>query len=466
MSIIGSDLMRTTDVYNNIKYTKILNKIDEEINNVSLDTRKIKNKDLYIGIKGENFDGNEFYEEALKKGATLLILKDGSLANREDIIAELEKNTQSIVLVEDPIKALGELACFKRSTFTKPVVAITGSAGKTSTKDMVYSVLKEKYNVHKTIGNQNNHIGLPLTILSMDDTKDILVVEMGMNHLGEISYLTNIAKPDVAIITNVGTAHIGNLGSRRNILKAKLEILEGLKPNGTLIINQDNDLLNEWYQKNKANYQLKTIGIKTNADFQALDIKENENESNFCCQRENYHVPIGGEHFIYNALMAIAVGTIFNLKTNEIQQGIDNFELSRNRMHLIEKNKITIIDDCYNSNFDSLSYSIKYLGSLFGRKIACLGTMLELGEFSEELHAKIGDVIVNEDIDILITVGNYTKLINDRAIELGFNFQNSYHCNSNDEAIALINKLKTPDDKILIKASQALNFKEIVQKVI
>ena len=199
MTIIGSGLMRTRDIYNNVKYVNILNKIDTEINNVSIDTRKIKKNDLYIGIKGENFDGNEFYQDALNKGASVLILKTGSLAVTDEVLDELKKKAQSIILVDDPIKALGELACFKRSTFTKPVVAITGSAGKTSTKDMVYSVLKEKYNVHKTIGNQNNHIGLPLTILSMDDAKDILVVEMGMNHLGEISYLTNIAKPDVAI---------------------------------------------------------------------------------------------------------------------------------------------------------------------------------------------------------------------------------------------------------------------------
>lgn len=455
--------MNINDIYENIECQEILNKVNGQINKVLIDTRKIKENDLYIGIKGENHDGNDLYEEAFKKGAKVAILSKIEIT--EELLQYLKDHDKCIILVADTIKALGSLAAFKRKKFTKPVVAITGSAGKTSTKDMVYSVLKEKYDAHKTIGNQNNHIGLPLTILAMDDSKDMLVVEMGMNHLGEISYLTKIARPDVAIITNVGTAHIGNLGSRENILKAKLEILEGLSKQGTLIINNDNDLLHAWYEKNQNNYHIQTFGIHNFADVQASNVQMDENESVFSCQNNTYHVPIGGEHFVYNALAAITVGNIFNLDYEEIQKGIEDFELSRNRMHLIEDEKITIIDDCYNSNFDSLSYSIKYLGSLFGRKIACLGTMLELGKFSEELHSQIGDIIKNEEIDILITVGEYTNLINERAILLGMPEENCYHCQNNGEAIALINRLKKDDDKILIKASQALNFKEIVEKI-
>ena len=455
--------MKSIDIYENIDAVEIINKIDTVINNISIDTRKIHDNDLYVGIKGENFDGNLHYMDAFNKGASIVIVSN--IEKTPELMDYLKNNNKCLILVKDTVKALGSLAKYKRSIFTKPVVAITGSAGKTSTKDMIYSVLKEKYNAHKTIGNQNNHIGLPLTILSMEDDKDILVVEMGMNHLKEISYLTNIAKPNIAVITNVGTAHIGNLGSRQNILKAKLEILEGLDKDGTLIINLDNDLLNDWYKNNKDKYNIKTFSIDKKSDFKATNITEEENYSTFICNDELYRVPIGGEHFIYNALSAISVGSILNLNHEEIEKGINNFELSRNRMHIIENNDITVIDDCYNSNFDSLSYSIKYLGSLMGRKIACLGTMLELGEYSEDLHAKIGDVIPKEDIDILVTVGDYTELINERAVSNGLKKENSYHFNNNEDAIKLINKIKESDDKILVKASQALNFKEIVEKI-
>lgn len=458
--------MKIIDVYDNIKYLKILNKIDGEIKNVSTDTRKIKEQDLYFGIKGENFDGNVFYKEAFSKGATVAVL------DKVEITLELEEylkeNNKSIIVVEDTIKALGDLARFKRKLFQKPVVAITGSSGKTSTKDIIYSVLNEKYNAHKTIGNQNNHIGLPLTILSLDEKTEVLVLEMGMDHLGEISYLTNIAKPDVAIITNVGTSHIGNLGSRENILKAKLEILEGLNKNGTLIINNDNDLLHDWYQKHNAEYNVITIGFKTDAQYKATSIKMHDNESEFTCHNLKVHVPVGGEHFIYNSLVALAVGDLFEVSKESILKGIGNFELTQNRMDTIydKENDITVIDDSYNSNPDSLKYGLKYLSSLPGRRIAVMGTMLCLGEFSESLHASIGDIIHEEGIDYIITVGEYTEFINKRAIELGLPKDHAFHYDDKKDAIKKINEMKQKGDKILVKASMLLQFKEIVQNII
>ncbi len=455
--------MKTLDIYNTIKYIKIYNKIDEEVNGIKIDTRKIGVNDCYIGIKGEKNNGNLLYNEAFKKGARLVILDE--FIESKEVIDYLKENNLSIILVKDSIKALGSIAKFKRESFYSPVVAITGSAGKTSTKDMVYSVLKEKYNAHKTVGNQNNHIGLPLTILGLEEDNEVLVLEMGMNHLKEISYLTNIAKPDVAVITNVGTAHIGNLGSRDNILKAKLEILEGLNPNGTVIINNDNDLLHKWYLNNKDNYKIITIGIKNTSDIMAREIVEEEDGSTFVFNGDIYSVPIAGEHFIYNALVAIAVGRLFNVKTDMIKKGILNFEMSSNRMNVSENNGITIIDDSYNANYDSMSYALKYLASLDGRNIAVLGTMKELGEYSRTLHEDIGVLISKEDIDILITLGDDAKYINDKAVELGFNKNNSYHFNTNQEIIDFINKIKTNNDNILVKASNSLNFKEIVNGI-
>ena len=457
--------MNTQAIYENISVVTVYNRVNKVINGVKIDTRKINAGDCYVGIKGEKNDGNKFYMDAFLKGATIVILDDYTI-NKEDE-KYLEENGKSIVVVEDSIKALGELAKYKRSLFKCPVVAVTGSAGKTSTKDIIYSVLKEKYNAHKTIGNQNNHLGLPLTVLALDESKEVLVLEMGMNHAGEISYLTSIARPDVAVITNVGTAHIGNLGCRENILKAKLEILEGLSPEGTLIINNDNDLLHEWYLDNKDKYHILTIGINNPSDFQASNIFLEEDGSTFTCNDFTYDVPVGGEHFIYNALEAIAVASIFDVDDKSIRKGILNFELSSNRMNIIneEARDITIIDDSYNANFDSMRYAIKYLSGLDGRLIAVLGSMKELGDYTEDLHRKLGKIIVDEEIDILITVGDEAKFINDEAEKLGFNKDCSYHFSLNSEALDCLNNILEKDDKVLIKASNSLNFKEIVDAI-
>lgn len=455
--------MNTLEIYKNLKIVKIINEINVDIENVTIDTRKVEKGSCFIGIKGEKTDGNLLYKNAFEAGASLVILEyfDESPEN----INYLKENNKSVIIVPSTIEALGLLAKLKRSEFFSPVVAVTGSAGKTSTKDMIYSVLKEKYKIHKTIGNQNNHIGLPLTILSLDKDNEILVLEMGMNHLKEISYLTNIAKPDVAVITNVGTAHIGNLGSRENILKAKLEILEGLNPNGTVIINNDNDLLHKWYLENKDNYKIITIGINEVSDYMPVIIEKGEWGTTFSCKNTIYKVPVGGDHFIYNALSAIAVANLFNVSTKEIQDGIINFELSSNRMSVSVTEGITLIDDSYNANFDSMSYAIKYLTSLPGRRIAVLGSMKELGKFSESLHRKIGALVAKEKIDILITVGDEAKFINEEAINNGYNKDTSYHFETNKEAIAFINSIKRSEDNILVKASNSLNFKEIVDNI-
>lgn len=455
--------MKSFDIYKTLDSINIYNKIDIDVKKITIDTRKVEENDCYIGIKGDNNDGNLLYMEAFSKGASLVILEDFKI---DEVISKyLIDNNKSIVVVKDTKLALGDLARFKRSLFLSPVVAVTGSAGKTSTKDMIYSVLKEKFKTHKTIGNQNNHIGLPLSILSLDNDNEMLVLEMGMNHLGEISYLTNIAKPNVAVITNVGTAHIGNLGSRSNILKAKLEILEVLDKNGVVVINNDNDLLHSWYLNNKDNYNIITVGIKNDSLYKAVIIEKNEFNSVISCNNEIYKVPVGGEHFIYNALVSIAVGSYFGVSTNLIKEGIVNFSLSSNRMSISCSNGITIIDDSYNANYDSMSYAIKYLASLNGRNIAVLGTMRELGEYSYDLHKKIGYVVYNEGIDILVTVGSDSEYINEGAIELGFDKNNSYHFNTNEEAINFVNSIKVSNDNILVKASNSLNFKKIVENI-
>ena len=431
---------------------------DEDIvcEDFSKDTRTIKENDVYVGIKGENFDGNILYEHALEKGAKVCVLQGVSVS--DDV--KIKYSDRAVVIVEDTIKALQQIAEYKRTLYDIPVVAITGSVGKTSTKDIIASVVGTQFKVLKTEGNLNNHIGVPLTILGLKD-HNALVVEMGMNNLGEISVLSKIAKPDIAVITNVGTSHIGNLGSRQNILKAKLEILDGLKEDGILIINNDNDLLNAWAKEYTGSVRIFTYGIENESDVMAKDIVLNEDSSVFEVSGKEITVPIGGKHFVYNALSAVLVGLKLGISMEKIKQGIQKFELSKNRMQLINlRDDIIIINDCYNANYDSMKASIEYLAKTKGkRKIAILGDMLELGEFSEELHKKVGEVVSENNIDILITVGEMGRVISNTAHANGTKV---YQCKDNEEAVSITKNLLQESDIVLVKASNGMRFIHIV----
>lgn len=454
--------MNLDNILKNITYKKVINRQNFEINKVCIDTRKIKPNDLFVGIKGKKYDGNKLFKEALIKGASICILE--SIIETDELKTYLQENKKTIIIVEDTIKTLGELAKYKRDLFIGKVIAITGSSGKTSTKDIIYNILKEKYNVYKTNENLNNEIGLPLSILEANLNCDYWILEIGMNHLNEISYLSKITQPNIAVITNIGSSHIGNLGNRKNILKAKLEILDGLKENGLVLINNDNDLLHKWYLKNKK-YIVKTIGIENKSDYQATNIKLKEQYSEFIVDKNKLKINTGGIHFIYNALIGYAIGKINNVNVKEIKEGINKLCLSKNRMNIIKKSKITIIDDCYNSNYNSCSYSLKYLGLFKNRKIAVLGTMKELGKHSKKYHKLLGKSIKEAGIDILITVGEYTNLINKEAEKLGLKKENSYHYKNNSDAINKIKEIVKKNDVILIKASHSMNFKEIVEKI-
>ena len=431
--------------------------------NFCKNTKEIEKDDVYIGIKGERFDGSKFYQEAFSNMAK------GAIINKIDGLETKHIEGKFLIEVEDTIDAIGEIAKYKREKYNIPVIAVTGSVGKTSTKDIIYSVVSQKYNTLKTQGNMNNHIGLPMTILKLKD-HEALVVEMGMNHLGEISKLTNIAKPTIAVITNIGTAHIGNLGSRENILKAKLEILEGLSEDGFLVINNDNDLLNKWNLENKR-YKVVTYGIENDSKFVAKDIEYKDNGSTYTLiennkEIENISVPVGGEAFVYNSLAAISVGTLLGIPMEKIKKGIQKFELSKMRLD-IEKTEqgYTIINDCYNANYDSMKSAIEFLKNAEGkRKIAVLGDMLELGDFSEELHKKVGEIVAQNNINILITVGKEAMLIAEIAKKNGVEHVYSY--DNNKDAIEKIKKILAVDDVSLIKASNSMNFKEIVSALL
>jgi len=309
--------IKVKDVLSICNAELLLGNEEDEIKNFKKDTREINIGDTYVGLQGEKLNGSDFYEEALKKGAKAVIIQNIEIEKR--ILGEYKDRI--IIKVSDTLEMLQKIAKYKRQMYNIPLIGVTGSVGKTSTKDILASVMSKKYNTLKTIGNYNNHIGLPLTILGLKD-HTAAVIEMGMNHLGEISKLTNIAKPTMSVITNVGTAHIGELGSRENILKAKLEILEGMEEDAPIVINNDNDMLHKWYLENKDKKHIITYGIDNKSDVMAEDIFTDERGSKFTVKIKSkpYEVEInvGGKHFIQNSLCAICVGLENNIPMEKI----------------------------------------------------------------------------------------------------------------------------------------------------
>jgi UDP-N-acetylmuramoyl-tripeptide--D-alanyl-D-alanine ligase len=439
-----------------------------DYDNISTDTRKIHDKSIFIALKGENFNGNSYVKQASEKGALICII-DEVIYKSEDI-----KDYTSIIKVQDTKKALLDLAKYYRSKLDIKVVAITGSTGKTSTKDLTAAVLGAKYKVFKTEGNFNNEIGLPLMIFKLDNSYQVAVLEMGMSNLGEIHSMADVARPDIAIITNVGISHIENLKTRENILKAKLEITDFFKEKNTLIVNGDNDLLSLLEEKN---FSLIKTGFENKWDFYAYDIVVNENSIDFKVKEkmqveESIHIDLPGKHNVWNALLAIACGTVLKMSLKEIKEGLRNLQTSDMRLDIIRGNKFTIVNDCYNASPDSMKAAIDVLMNIIGkRKIAVLGTMKELGEESYLAHKEVGKYAKGKGIDLLIALGEFGK-----AYREGFQERESHEkIKESDESFLqfedydsvvefLISYLKK-EDVVLFKASRAMKFEKIIEKL-
>lgn len=423
---------------------------DLDIVEFTQDSRKINQGAMYIPIIGERFDGHDFIDGAFNNGAAAVI------TNRD-----LSYHNKVVIKVEDTLKALQDMASYLRRNRNVKVIGVTGSVGKTSTKDMIYSVVSKKYATLKTLGNYNNNIGLPLTILRLQD-EEVLILEMGMNHLKEISELSYIATPDIAAITNVGTAHIGELGSRENILKAKLEIVDGMSKGSTLIINNDNDLLHDVTLEK---VDVVKVGIDCKSSFQAENVLLNENDSEFDIVfndiRKHVYVPVQGKHFVLNALVALAIGVNLGIDIDLCIEGIKDFELTKNRMDIINlKDNIILIDGSYNASEDSMKSSLDVLQNYKRRRIAVLADMLELGEYSKKLHNSVGEYVGKTNIDILICVGNEAKYIAESASK---QIKDVYCFENNEEVIKFIEDVLTGGDVVLFKGSNGMNLKEIVE---
>ena len=423
-----------------------------EISGICIDTRKITPGCLFICIKGERFDAHQFAQEAIDKGAAAVMI-------HEDIVIN-----GCAVKVENTSKALLDLGSYYRSKFNLYLVGLTGSVGKTTTKEFTYLVVQSKYNAIKTLGNLNNEIGLPQMLFQLDSTTQAAVIEMGMNHFGEIHRLSSAAKPTLALITNIGTSHIENLGSREGILKAKLEILDGLEKGATLLLNGDNDLLKT--VKNDE-YNICFYGIK-NGDFTADDIVENDGKTSFTIHYfskvQSVTIPTIGIHNVYNALAAFAVGYFLDIEAERCAYALGQYQPEGMRQKSVDFKGITVIEDCYNASVDSMKAAINTLANTKGkRKIAVLSDMLELGDYAVQAHETVGKLAGAAGIDFLFTVGELSQNIHNSAIENGV--KNAVHFNNKEElATRLIETLET-GDTVIFKASRGMALEEVIHNL-
>lgn len=447
--------MKILKVLEKIKYTKCINKLDIDFESVSIDSRN--ESDMFVGIKGTNTDGSNYYMDAFNRNTNIAVVNH--IEENDELLSYLKDNNKMVIVVEDTTIFLQDLASYKRNLYNIPVVGVTGSSGKTSTKDFINSVLSQKYKTLKTMGNYNNHLGVPLTILSLRD-HECAVVEMGMDHFHEIELSSLIARPTIALINNVGWAHIELLGSRKGLLKAKLEILAGMEEK-RLVVNNDNDLLHDYANSNN----VITFGIDNKSNYMCEIIETNEYSSTIRYKSTLIKVPVGGVHFIYNAMAAISIGEELELSLEQIKKGIEECILTSGRSEIIKCNGFEVISDAYNANLDAMTWAVKYLGVFKRRKIAVLGTMGELADMVDDAHKQIGHVVGDSKIDILITVGDHTEFMNKGALEHGLNPSNSYHLNSNEEAINKIKEIVKDNDIILVKASHFNNFIDIVNGI-
>ncbi len=429
---------------------------NETVDNVCIDTRKITKGCLYVAIKGEKFDGHDFIEKAFQLGAKAVI-------SHKEI-----KTDKPVVYVKDTRLAFGALSAYYRSLFSVFLVGVTGSVGKTSTKEMIYTVMKNHYSVLKTQGNLNNDIGLPRTLLQLSDEYQGAVIEMGMSNLGEISYLSKLAKPDMAVITNIGVSHLENLKTRENILKAKLEILDGMKKGSKIILNADNDMLLTVKGKiENAVY----IGIDNteDSDIIAKDIEQKGDDTLFTIvyggKEYNAQIPTIGKHNVYNALVAFLVGIEIGMDEEKIIEALLQYENSGMRQQISIKNDIKVIADCYNASPDSMVSALSVIKAVEckGRRIAVLGDMLELGKTSDDLHRQVGRLVKDYDIDILYCYGKEAFYIKEGAKEAGVS--NVIYTDNKDELATLLKRDLVKGDAVIFKASRGMKLEEVIEKV-
>lgn len=426
--------------------------LKKEVTGIVTDSRKVLPDNLFVPLKGEKTDGHNYIPQVLAAGA---------LASLSEI--ELAGNPGNYILVESALAAMQKIAAFYRNDLDLKVVGITGSVGKTSTKEMIASVLKERYKVHKTEGNFNNHIGLPLTIFGLNREHEVGVLEMGISDFGEMHTLASMANPDICVITNIGLCHLENLKTRDGILKAKTECFSHMKENGRVILNGLDDKLNTIKEVNGTApiFYGREGDSAYAADVTDLGLLGTRIQLHLNGDVREVTIPIPGEHNVYNALAAACVGHALGMEIGEICRGIESVETIGGRSNLIHVKGMTLIDDCYNANPVSMKASIDMLSKANGRKIAVLGDMGELGAEEKELHAQVGAYLSKKNIDYLFCAGELSREIARAAKE---NPRCTVeHFSSKEELIAALLREVKAGDTILVKASHFMEYFKIVE---
>ncbi len=434
---------------------------DISVSGISIDSRTIKPGQAFIAVKGNNFDGHDFINEAIKKGAVCVISESGF--RLKDIgsmpqVARLE--------VKDTVRALGDIARFWRQKFDIPVIAVTGSNGKTTTKDMAAWILSKRFKVLKSIGTQNNQIGLPLTLLNLDASYDCAVLEIGTNHPGEIEYLSKICLANIGLITNIGPSHLEFLKDLKGVFDEKYALVEFLKKPRIAMLNADDDLLKKELNRAGAKRAAFGFGIKNYCDFQATDIKFSKAGIQFLARKYKFRLKALGYSNVYNALSAIAVARILGMSYKDIALRLAAFSFPQGRLNFIKLGKLRFIDDTYNSNPASLSQALDVLDKLKvkGRKIMVMGDMLELGPRGDSFHQQAGKDAARI-CDAFITVGMLSRISADTAREAGFDSKSIFVCETSSQARdILFRKLMLgPDDIVLVKGSRSMKMEEVLK---
>ncbi|HCX64624.1 MAG TPA: UDP-N-acetylmuramoyl-tripeptide--D-alanyl-D-alanine ligase [Eubacteriaceae bacterium] len=430
---------------------------EQRISGVTVDSRTVRPGDLFVALKGEKTDGHQYIDKAFEKGAAACMVE--RLPNK--------RTAGPLIVVENGLKAIQQLARYNREALACKVLAVTGSSGKTTTKDLIAGVLSVKHRVVHTTGNQNNELGLPLTLLRGDEETDVFVVEMGMRGLGQIKELADIARPDLAVITNIGTAHLELLHSRENIFKAKTEIFSYFTKDQVGIVNGDDD-----YLKNirATNFPVYKVGIKEEGlDLRCIAHQNTVNglrmEIEHAGEIQKYRFLLPGVHNVYNSLSAIMAGLVFDLTPEQIQQGMNRYQGSENRMEIQERASFTVINDAYNANVQSMESAIDVLKNFHNKKqtkIAVLGDMLELGDEQIKYHQEIGKKIARSGIDFLIAYGELASHYIEGAKQNGFAAQKCHHAENKKEIAAFIQN-NFEEATILLKGSRAMALEEILQ---
>lgn len=423
--------------------------------NVTTDTRTVGEDDLFAALKGEKFDGHDFIEQAVSDGAAGVIV--------EDTARLYPDGDYTIFVVKNTRKAYQDLALFHRRRFFIPVVAVTGSAGKTSTRALIATVLEQKYNVLQTEKNFNNEIGLPRTLLQLTKEHGACVVELGMRGLGQIKELADIAEPTVGVVTNVGKSHIELLGSQAQIARAKGELVEALGSDGTAVLNQDDKRVAAMAGKCKG--KVVGFGIINDAPVMAGTIKNSEKGLSFTCrcfdQVIDVHMAVIGTHNVYNALAAVAVGRLLGLSEHQMQKGLAEYKGVPMRQELVNIDNVVFVNDAYNANPASMKEAVDTLVTLTGgRKIAVLGGMLELGDWAEKEHEKIGTYLADKKVDVLIAMGDEARFMAKAAKAAGMN--EVYTVMTHAEAAAVLRRIMRQGDTVLLKGSRGFAMEKIL----